>query len=191
MLKRFLPVLLLVVLCWVVFGLNLLLWHGDLNRYGILPRHVDSWPGILFSPFLHGSVQHLTANSVPLLIFGGVIAARGLGTFSVVTASGILLGGALTWLFGRPAVHIGASGLIFCYFGYLASLAIFRHTLGSLVISVVCLVLYGGMIRGILPSSPAVSWESHAAGLVAGILVAAFSAKETRRADASIPGSAR
>jgi membrane associated rhomboid family serine protease len=177
MFKRFTPILALVVLCWLTFGVNNLLWHGDLNQYGIIPRHLRSLPGILWAPFLHGSLQHLIANTVPLLVLGGVICARSQGEFLVVSLAGTLLGGGLTWLLARPAAHIGASGLIFCLFSYLASLALFRRTLGSLILSVLCLLAYGGMLKGVLPTSTPISWEGHLAGLIAGIALAWLASK--------------
>ena len=87
---------------------------------------------------------------------------------------GILLGGILTWLFARSADHIGASGLIFCYFGYVASLAWFNRTFGTLCLSVVCILAYGGMVKGILPTLTPISWEGHLAGLVAGVVLGAL-----------------
>jgi len=177
MLKRFTPILLLTTVCWVVFLVNNLMSGGSFDCYGITPRQVSSLPGIVFAPFLHGSYQHLAANTFPLLILGAIICGRGKGEFVVVTVVGILLGGGLTWLFGRSACHIGASGLIFCYFGCLASLAWFNRTFGTLLLSVVCIVGYGGLVRGIVPTSAGISWESHLAGLVAGIALAALMAK--------------
>jgi membrane associated rhomboid family serine protease len=174
---RFTPIIALVAACWVVFVLNSLIWHGDLNRHGIVPRHVDSLTGIIWSPFLHGSYQHITANTVPLLILGGIVCARGKGAFVVVTVGGILLGGGLTWLFARSACHIGASGLIFCYFGYIASLAWFNRTFGTLCLSVLCILGYGGIIKGILPTQAGISWEGHLAGLVAGIVLGSLMSK--------------
>jgi len=173
-LSRFTPILTLVVVCWVVFVVNNLMLHMQLNQYGIIPRRIGSLPGIVFAPFLHGSYKHLAANSLPLLILGAIICARSKGEFIVVSVCGILFGGGLTWLFARHAAHIGASGLVFCYFGYLSSLAYFRRNIGSLLLSVVCIVGYGGMIRGILPTSAAVSWEGHLAGLLTGIGAAWF-----------------
>ena len=174
MLKRFTPIIALTAACWMVFVLNALLWHGDLARHGIVPRRVDSLTGILWSPFLHASYAHIAANTVPLLILGGIVCTRGKGTFAVVTIGGILLGGGLTWLFARSACHIGASGLIFCYFGYVASLAWFNRTFGTLCLSVLCILGYGGMIRGILPTQAGISWEGHLAGLVAGVVLGAL-----------------
>jgi membrane associated rhomboid family serine protease len=175
--KRFTPIILLTAVCWGVFLLNNLILGGHLDRYGITPRQLGSLPGILFAPFLHASYAHLAANTLPLLILGGIICGRSRGEFVVVTMAGILLGGVLTWLFARSACHIGASGLIFCYFGYLASLAYFNRTFGTLCLSVVCILGYGGMIRGVVPTASAVSWEGHLFGLVAGIALAALMTK--------------
>src|ERR1700730_2732951 len=113
-LHRFTPVLVLTALCWLVFVVNNLILNGHLSRFGIIPRHLGSLPGIIWSPFLHGSFSHLAANTLPLLILGAIICARGRGEFTLVTIGGTLLGGGLTWLIGRNACHIGASGLIFC-----------------------------------------------------------------------------
>ena len=90
----------------------------------------------------------------------------------MIAVTGTLLTGALTWIFARNAIHIGASGLIFCFFGYLASLAYFQRTFGALSLSVVCVLAFGGMLKGILPTSTPVSWEGHMAGLVTGITLA-------------------
>jgi len=157
---------------------------GHLDQYGIRPRRVASLPGIIWAPFLHGSFSHLLANTVPLLLLGAILCARSESEFVVIAGAGALLTGALTWVFARNASHIGASGLIFCLFGYLASLALFRRTFGTFVLSLVCIVVYGGMVRGVLPTSPAVSWESHLAGLVAGVALAWMGSKFRPRAKA-------
>lgn len=177
MIKRFIPILVLTAACWLVFLVNNLMWGGDFDQYGIRPRQISSLPGILFATFLHGSYQHLAANTLPLLILGGILCLRSRGEFVLVTVAGILLGGGLTWLFARNACHIGASELIFCYFGYLASLACFNRTFGTLCLSVVCILGYGGIVRGIVPTSTSISWESHLAGLVAGVALASLMAK--------------
>jgi membrane associated rhomboid family serine protease len=177
MFKRFIPILLLVAVCWLVFLVNNVMLGGQFDQCGIRPRRFGSLPGIILAPFLHGSYRHLAANTLPLLVLGGILCARSKGEFVVVTAGGILLGGGLTWLFARDACHIGASGLIFCYFGYLASLAWFNRTFGALCLSIVCIVGYGGIVWGIVPTSAAISWENHLSGLVAGVALAAFMAK--------------
>jgi membrane associated rhomboid family serine protease len=176
-LTRFIPIVALTGTCWLIFGLDSLIWHGRLTQHGIVPRHLNSLPGIVWAPFLHASFRHLAANTLPLLILGGIICGRSRAEFAVVTVAGILLGGGLTWLIARNASHIGASGLIFCYFGYIASMAWFRRTFGTLCLSVVCVLGYGGMLRGIFPAATAISWESHLAGLIAGVVLASLMAK--------------
>jgi membrane associated rhomboid family serine protease len=177
MFKRFSSIITLTAVCWLVFGLNGLIGQGHLAQHGIIPRHLGGLFGIIWAPFLHASFQHLAANTVPLLVLGAIVCARGKGEFAVVTVGGILLGGILTWLFARSANHIGASGLIFCYFGYLASLAWFNRTFGTLCLSVVCILAYGGMIKGILPTMAGISWEGHLAGLMAGVALGSFMSK--------------
>src|SRR5678815_3770353 len=172
--SRFTPLIALVALCWLVFVINNGINDGRLNRFGIVPRNLASLPGILFAPFLHGSLNHLLANTVPLLILGAILCARSKGEFIVVTACGILFGGGLTWLFARHAAHVGASGLVFCYFGYLSSLAYFKRNFATLCLSVICIIGYGGIIRGVLPTSAAVSLQGHLAGLLTGIATAWF-----------------
>lgn len=172
MLKRFTPILTLVALCWLVFVADQLLCKGQLDQHGIIPRRVASLPGILWAPLLHASFGHLAANTLPLLVLGGILCARSQGEFAAVTLIGTLLSGGLTWLFARHASHVGASGLIFCFFGYLVSLAWFRRTFGTLALAVLCLLGYGGMLKGLLPTATAISWESHLAGLVSGIVLA-------------------
>jgi membrane associated rhomboid family serine protease len=170
--KRFAPILILTIICWLVFLADHFILNGHLVQHGIVPRRLSSLPGILWAPFLHASFQHLAANTLPLLILGAIICGRGIVEFLVVFVAGTLLAGGLTWLIARNGAHVGASGLIFCFFGYLASLAYFRRTLGALALSIVCVVGYGGILKGILPTSSAISWEGHAAGLVAGVILA-------------------
>jgi membrane associated rhomboid family serine protease len=180
-LKRFIPIIILVALCWTVFVVNNLLLHSRLNQFGIIPRQIAGLPGIVLAPLLHGSFHHILANTVPLFILGAILCARNQRDFYFVTFAGTVFGGGLIWLFARNASHIGASGLIFCYFGYLASLAFFTRTFGTLILSILCILFYGGMVKGILPVSAGISWESHAAGLIAGIVLAWLSSNETKK----------
>ena len=190
MFKRFTPILAITALCWVVFVINNLLWHGRLSQFGIEPRHLVGLWGILWAPFLHGSLEHLAANTLPLLILGGAICFRSTGEFNIVTVFGIVISGALTWLIGRTAHHIGASGLIFVYFGYLTSLAIFDRKFGTLLLSLVCVLGYGGIVRGIVPTSTPISWESHAAGLATGIFLAWLVSKVKKSGEVESPSPA-
>ncbi len=189
MLKRFAPIITLTATCWLVFALDHFIFKGRLLQYGIIPRHLNGLAGIIWAPFLHISYAHLAANTLPLLVLGAIICGRGKGEFALVTVGGILLGGGLTWLFARSACHIGASGLVFCFFGYLASLAYFKRTFGTLCLSVVCLLGYGGMLRGLLPTLAGVSWEGHLAGLVAGIAVASLTSRLRSTSEATTSSS--
>jgi membrane associated rhomboid family serine protease len=186
--KRFTPILALVALCWAVFLVNNIILRGALNQYGLHPRHLSSLPAIIWSPFLHASFDHLAANTLPLLILGAIICARSKAEFIGVTAMGILLGGGLTWLLARNADHFGASGLIFCYFGFLTSRAWFDRTILTFCLSLICLVGYGGILMGLLPITPGVSWEGHLAGLLAGIADAWLISNKSRgEAPADLP----
>ncbi len=151
LLRRFTPILGLVALCWLTFLINNLLCSGHLNQHGIIPRQTSGLAGILWAPFLHGSFKHLLANTLPLLVLGAIICGRSRSEFVMVTLAGTIVGGALTWLFARNASHIGASGVVFCLFGYLASMAYFRRTFGTLVLSAIASCCTAGCSRALSP----------------------------------------
>ena len=180
--------LIFVAAIWVVSLVNGLLFDGGLNRYGLSPLAlpyrglsnlelsvsyaVVSLRGILLSPLLHGSFSHLLSNTLPLLVLGGFVALRGARTLTGVSLFVVVLGGLLVWLVGRPAVHIGASGLVFGYFGYLLAQGWFERSFASILVAVIVVILYGGMILGVLPQGGFISWEGHLFGLIAGVLAA-------------------
>ena len=183
--------LIFVAVIWVVYLVNSLLFDGSLNRYGLspmalpyrwlsefepsLPYLAGSLRGILLSPLLHGSFSHLMSNTFPLLLLGGFVAIRGAKTLIGVSLLVIVLGGLLVWIVGRPAVHIGASGLVFGYFGFLVAQGWYERSIVSIVVAVGVLLLYGGIIFGVLPQSGFISWEGHLFGLIAGVLAARLS----------------
>ena len=186
--------LIFVAVIWVVYLVNSLLFDGSLNRYGLspmalpyrwlsefepsLPYLAVSLRGILLSPLLHGSFSHLMSNTFPLLLLGGFVAIRGAKTIIGVSLLVIVLGGLLVWIVGRPAVHIGASGLVFGYFGFLVAQGWYERSIVSIVVAVGVLLLYGGIIFGVLPQSGFISWEGHLFGLVAGVLAARMSRQQ-------------
>lgn len=134
----------------------------------LVPRRVDGLPGILTAPLVHGSFAHLAANTVPLLILGGMVAIRGVARYLTVTLAVAVLGGLGVWALARNAAHVGASGLIFGYFGFLVARGYYDRSPGAIAVSVVVAVVYGGMIAGVLPREGQVSWEAHLFGLLAG-----------------------
>ncbi|MCP4115079.1 MAG: rhomboid family intramembrane serine protease [Desulfobacteraceae bacterium] len=160
-----------VLLLWAVAGVDLLLGHS-LLRYGILPRSVSGLPGIIFAPFLHGGFRHLMVNTPPLLVLGGLVLLHGQRVFFRTTIIITVLGGTGVWLMGRPSIHVGASSLIFGYFGYLVFRGMVKRSLASIAVSLVTVAAYGGILWGLIPHSAGVSWEGHLCGFLAGIFCA-------------------
>ena len=145
------------------------------DRYGIHPRSFDGlWPGIVAAPFLHVSNAHLANNLIALLILGGMSAlVAGNKRFIAATVFIVLAGGALTWAFARSGSHIGASGLVFGYFGFIVGQGIFRQSLASLLIACVVTFFFGTSIfLGIVFPKGSISWEAHLAGALAGLTYA-------------------
>ncbi len=160
-----------VVLIWVVELINFSVGHR-LSGWGILPRTLTGLKGIPLSPFLHGSIIHVMMNTIPLAVLGGFVMLHGRQTFFEISIIIILVGGGALWIFGRPSCHVGASGLIFGYFGYLVLRGWYDRSLRSVIIAFITVFLYGGIIWGLLPTFSRISWEGHLFGLLAGILAA-------------------
>ena len=150
-----------LAVCWITYIVSMFI---PIKQYGIHPRTISGLLGILFSPFLHGSFSHLISNSFGLLVFGWALGVVDKKNFIEVTIGIIIMGGFGTWVFGRNANHIGVSGLIFGYFGYLLSLGFFQKKIKYIVVSLLTVFFYGGMIFGILPSSRYISFEGHLFG---------------------------
>ena len=154
---------------WVVEAVNLILGY-ELNRFGIIPREVIGLRGLVLSPFLHGSINHLVLNTAPLFVLGLFVISRGISAFFILTFAVSVGGGLGVWLVGQPSsVHIGASGVIFSYFGYLLFKGVFDKQLTALFVSFGVFIAYGGMIWGVFPGTAGVSWEGHLFGFLAGI----------------------
>ena len=173
-----------VALLWGIECINALLNHR-LNRWGILPRTLTGLVGIPLSPFLHGSFAHLILNTVPLVTLGSFVAFYGTRLFLAVSLWIMLLSGAALWLLGRPAYHVGASSVIFGYFGYLVARGWYERSIAALLVALLTLGLYGGMVWGVLPTRFYISWEGHLFGLLAGVLVARLATPQGR--DRPIP----
>ena len=160
-----------VCLIWALEVVNVLSGR-QLTSLGILPRHLSGLIGIPLSPFIHGSVNHAVVNTVPFLVLGGLVALRGAKAFLSVSVFVILCGGVALWLFGRASYHIGASGLIFGYFGYLIARGWYERSAGAILTALLTLFLYGGLVWGVLPSRSFISWEGHLFGMLTGVLAA-------------------
>ncbi len=168
------------------------LGYGDalIYRLALVPRQIDGLPGIVGMPFVHGSFGHLMSNTIPLFVFGAFLLFRGVRYYVTVSLGIVVLGGILLWLFGREAAHIGASGVVFGYFGFLLTRGVYERSFQSVAVAGLVVLLYGGMIWGVLPGADGVSWDGHLVGLVAGIVVArvAFGMERRRQQPARDPG---
>jgi len=153
---------------WVSYFFS---WLLPLQQFGLVPRTTLGLIGIFTAPFLHGSLLHLIGNSISFVTFAVVLALLEGNKMLTKVMLMVTIGGVLTWLFGRSANHIGASGLIFSIWGYLLLSGWFSRKLKYIVVSISLMFFYGGLIFGILPGKVGISWEGHLFGFIAGIIV--------------------
>lgn len=177
-LARVVQPLILLAIMWVVRVLDDLLPGSWNHLYGIESWALDGLDGVAFAPALHSGWPHLLANTVPFLILGVLVALDGIGRFWAVTAIIAVIGGLGTWVVNAPGtVTVGASGLVFGYFGYLLVRAFVARSLGHgilyALIAVGVAVLYGGsMLTGIFGAAEGVSWQGHLFGAIGGGIAA-------------------
>lgn len=157
-----------VVLLWIVFWAEVR-FKLNLTEYGIYPRTFSGLRGILFSPFLHGDIQHLYNNSIPLFLLIAAMRFFYRRQTLAVLGYGILLSGFLTWVIGRESYHIGASGLIYVLVSFIFFKGIQTKYYRLVALSLTVIVMYGGMIWYVFPNvQEGISWEGHLAGLITG-----------------------
>lgn len=157
---------------WLVEIVDVLFLDHELERQGIQPRSWGGLDGILLAPFLHDDFAHLISNTVPLAVLGALVLLHEIPRWFQVTAVVIVVGGLATWLLARSATHIGASGVVFGYLGFLLAAGFFERSLRAVTLGVATGLAYGGLLWGVLPTRPGISWESHLFGLLAGGLAA-------------------
>lgn len=177
--KRFQPIFILLVLIWAVEFVNFFLGHR-LVSWGIFPRRISGLIGIPLAPLIHSGFWHAVANTAPLFFLGALTLAEGKRKFLQTTVNLTLVSGALVWLFARNAYHVGASGLVFGYFGVLLARAAIDRSMASVAIGFVTVTAYGGLIWGVLPLRSYVSFESHLFGLIAGFLIVWLGQKRSK-----------
>ena len=158
-----------IAVMWLIFIVNTLFFQGRLNVLGIYPRHPIGLIGILCSPFLHGGFSHLLLNSAMLFILGSFVMMLDPSQFYIISAIILIIGGGLTWEFGRPYLHIGASGLIMGYWGFLMINVFVQPTLLAVVVVAVCLYYFGAMFLNLFPQDEQTSWEGHLFGFFGGV----------------------
>lgn len=169
--QAFIGLAVFVALLWLVALAD---WAANLElaRFGVSPRDMSSLIGIPLHVFIHGGFWHVLSNTGPILVLGGLIAFTGGRNLLLVSVFVTLFAGAGVWLIGRDASHIGASGLAFGYFGYLLARGFYERSIVSIIVAIAVAVMYGGLIFGILPTNPFVSWEGHLMGLIGGVICA-------------------
>ncbi len=164
-----------IISMWLIEIIDSLFFKGALDGYGIQPRTFGGLQAVLIAPWLHASFGHLIANTLPFLVLGWFVILRRTSDFYVVAVIAALVSGLGIWLFGGDhTVHIGASGVIFGFLGYLLARGFFERSRSAIGLAVVALFLYGGMLWGILPSQDGISWQGHLFGFLGGWLVAYF-----------------
>ena len=165
-------IILFVAVIWGVFLLDCIV-PGKFTSYGLVPRTPSGAVGIVSMPFLHASWSHLLGNTVPLFVLLALLAGSKARSWEIVVDI-ILVGGVLLWIFGRHAMHVGASGLIFGLVAFLIASGLLERRIIPLIVSVIVGFLYGSaLISGVLPWTGCdVSWDGHLCGAVAGVLIA-------------------
>lgn len=165
--------MLAVLLIWGVYWIEIR-FGINLNDWGIYPRKLNGLRGILFSPFIHGSLEHLYNNTIPLLVLTASLFFFYRNNAFKVLILGFLFSGILTWLIGRPSYHIGASGLIYVLATYIFFKGIFARHYRLVALSLAVVFLYGGLIWYIFPIKDGISWEGHLSGFLTGLFLAAI-----------------
>jgi membrane associated rhomboid family serine protease len=157
-----------IITIWVLEAIDWVL-GGSLDQFGIVPRQSSGIWGIGAAPLLHVGFAHVAANTIPFLILGWFVLLRGVKSFMFVTAMVVIISGFGTWLIApASSIHLGASGLVFGYFGYLLMRGYFERSWEAIVWSIVVLLLYGGMMVGLFPRGTGISWQMHLFGFIGG-----------------------
>jgi membrane associated rhomboid family serine protease len=160
---------------------NVIAFHDTLSEYGIRPHAPSGLIGVLWAPLLHAGWAHLAANTVPVLLFGFLAMAGGIGQWVAITVTIWLISGVGVWLTADPrSTTVGASALAFGWLAFLLVRGLFNRSMKQIVVAAVLLFFYGGVLWGVLPGNPLVSWQGHLFGALAGVLAAWLAARASR-----------
>lgn len=153
-----------------------------LDALGVSPRDPSELPQILTAPFLHFGFAHLAANSLPFWLLGLLVLLSGVRSFLAATVAAVVASGLVVWLVSAPGtVTAGASGLVFGWWAYLIAIGLLTRQWRRIAVALVVVVLYGGLLWGLLPGQPGVSWEGHLGGALGGVAAAWWSARRPAR----------
>lgn len=170
---------------WIVF-LYEIKYGFNFNQYSIYPRRIESLFGILASPFLHSDVSHITNNTLSFFVLMLLLRFFYSKVYFQVFIIGLLLSGIFTWLFARPAYHLGMSGVIYVLASFIISKSFFSKQYNLIALSFVVIFIYGSMIWYVFPIDKSISWEGHLSGLITGIILS-FCYKNEIKASPQIP----
>ena len=160
-----------VLLIWIVFWVEIRFGYR-FNTLGVFPRTVSGLRGVVFSPFIHGSLEHLYHNSTPLLVLSTALFYFYRPIAWKVILLGILFSGLFTWGIGSAGYHIGASGLIYVLMSFMLFKGIFSKHYRLTALSFLVIFLYGSMLWYVFPIKENMSWEGHLSGLLVGFIFA-------------------
>ncbi len=167
-----------VAVIWAIFIVDRFL---PLEQLGLVPRSLKGLIGIVTIVFLHADLGHIMANTVPLVVTLCLLAGSRANSIDIVVYISVIAG-VLLWLFGRDALHIGASVLVFGLIGFLVCAGFFEKRLLSALIAIGVAITYGStLFFGVLPIQRGVSWEGHLFGAIAGGLIAYYIAGDLER----------
>ncbi|WP_424495161.1 rhomboid family intramembrane serine protease [Salinimicrobium sp. GXAS 041] len=166
-----------VLVIWIVFWFEIR-FGFDFTRFGVYPQTLKGLRGIVFSPFIHSNIKHLFNNTIPLFVLSLSLFYFYRNLSWKILLFGFVLSGFFTWLIGRPAYHIGASGIIYVLASFLFFKGIFSKHYRLVALSLIVVFLYGGLLWYVTPVDPKISWEGHLSGLISGLLFALFYRKD-------------
>lgn len=162
----------IIFIPWMIYFISRLI--PAILLLGIIPRTLRGLPGILFSPLLHADFNHIFFNSIPLFVLSGFVLVNGLQLYITITLFITILCGLAVWCFGNKGIHIGASGLITGYWGFLIADIYTKATPTTIILGILSAYYFAGIFLGIFPREKGVSWQGHLFGLLAGLATSFF-----------------
>ncbi|MBC8767567.1 rhomboid family intramembrane serine protease [Arenibacter sp. BSSL-BM3] len=160
-----------VLSIWTVYWFEIR-FQVNFNDYGIYPRTINGIRGVVLSPFIHASAEHLYNNTIPLAILTASLVYFYRKIAYKVLLWGILISGFITWLIGRPSYHIGASGLIYVLVSFIFFKGIISKHYRLVALSLIVVFIYGSTLWYIFPVKDGISWEGHLGGFITGLFLA-------------------